>query len=89
MPNKHAAIKDLRKNKKRAAHNDRIKRHIRYLLKKSRDLLKEGKAKESQEISRAFQQAIDKAAKVGVVSKNKAARRKSSLTKAINKKSPR
>jgi len=86
MPNKHAAIKDLRKNKKRAVHNELIKRNVRHLLKKSQELLKEGKGKEAQAIALAFQQAVDKAAKVGVISKNKAARKKSSIMKAMKTK---
>lgn len=86
MPNKHAAIKDLRKNKKHQAHNDRIKRNVRHLLKKSQDLLKEGNTKEAKAIVLAFQQAVDKATKVGVMSKNKASRKKSALMKALNKK---
>lgn len=86
MPNKHAAIKDLRKNRKHAAHNERIKRNLRHLLKACTTLIEEGKMKEAQASAKAFQQAIDKAVKRGVVEMNKASRKKSSLMKAISKK---
>lgn len=86
MPNKHAATKDLRKNKKRAAHNDRVKLNVRHLLKKSQELLKAGNAKESQAMVFAFQKAVDKATKVGVMSKSKASRKKSALMRSLNKK---
>jgi small subunit ribosomal protein S20 len=86
MPNKHAAIKDLRKNRKHAAHNERIKRNLRHLLKTCATLIEEGKTKEAEAAVHAAQQAIDKAAKRGVIEKNKASRKKSTLMKAIGKK---
>jgi small subunit ribosomal protein S20 len=86
MPQKHAAMKDLRKNKKHAAQNERVKRNVRHLLKKSEELLKEGKTAEAKTAILAFQQAVDKATKTGAVSKNKASRKKSVLMKALQKK---
>jgi len=86
MPNKHAAIKDLRKNKRRAAQNFRIKTNVKALYKKGITLLKEGKSKEAADVARAFQQAVDKAAKVSVVSKNAAARKKSAFMRALKAK---
>lgn len=83
MPNKHAAIKDLRKNKRRAALNYRIKTNVKSLYKKGMALLKEGNQKEAAVVARAFQQAVDKAAKVSVVSKNAAARKKSTFMRAL------
>lgn len=85
MPNKHAAIKDLRKNHKRAAHNARIKTNVKFLRKKSAELLEAGKTADAKEAIRALQQAVDKAAKTGVIKPNKAARQKSSLMKALLK----
>ena len=43
MPNKHAAIKDLRKSKKRAITNKRLKTHIKSLTQQLMSLVKEGK----------------------------------------------
>lgn len=86
MPNKHAAIKDLRKNKRRAATNLRIKVNVKALYKKGMALLKDGKTKEATELARVFQQAVDKAAKVSVVSRNTAARKKSAFMRALKTK---
>ena len=86
MPQKHAAIKDLRKNQRRAAHNARIKKNVKSLFKKTTSLITESKKTEAAEAARAFQQAADKATKVGVLTKNTAARKKSQLMKAISKK---
>ena len=83
MPNKHAAIKDLRKNKKRAIQNARVKKNVKALLSKSKALIKEGKKAEAEAMAKSFQKAIDKAAKIGVFHKNAASRQKSSLMKKL------
>ncbi len=85
MPNKHAAIKDLRKNVRRAARNLRLKTHTKSLLRKAKDLLKEGKKAEAKVAVMAFQQIIDKAAKNMVISRNTANRKKASLMGAFAK----
>lgn len=83
MPNKHAAIKDLRKNQRRAARNARVKTNIKALFKKSKEIIASGKTAEAKDVIRAYQQAIDKATKTGVVHKNLAARKKARLMKAV------
>ena len=83
MPNKHAAEKDLRKNKRRAALNVRIRKNVKALWKQSRELLTEGKKKEAVEKVKALQQALDKATKVHVIHRNEARRRKSTLMKLV------
>lgn len=83
MPNKHAAIKDLRKNKRRAARNAQVKTNIKALYKKATALITEGKKAEAKEATTKYQQAADKAIKTGVLNKNTAARKKSSLMKKI------
>jgi len=85
MPNKKAAMKDLRKSKKKYAQNLRTKSQIKHLWNKSNVLLKEGKKEEAKEAIKAYQQAVDKASKKGVVMKNKANRKKSSLMKTSSK----
>lgn len=86
MPNKKAAIKDLRKNRKRAAHNLRIRKNVKALVKETRELTAAGKKEEATQKLRALQQAADKAAKRGVMHKNSAARRKASAMKRLNTK---
>lgn len=85
MPNKHAAIKDLRKSKKRAHANGRIKTHLKTLTRQAKDLVKEGKKTEAQDIVRKLQQALAKATKVNVLHRNSASRKLSSATKMVSK----
>ena len=85
MPNKHAAIKDLRKNERRAARNARMKTHLKALDRHFQGLLKEGKAKEAKQLAEKLQQALSKAAKNAVIHKNKAARRLSATHQALKK----
>jgi ribosomal protein S20 len=82
MPNKHAAIKDLRKNERRAARNASVKTNVKALYKKAQALLKEGKP-EAKETIIKFQQAADKAIKTGVFNKHTVARKKSHLMKKV------
>lgn len=84
MPNKHAAIKDLRKNKRHAKQNYRMKSHVKSLFKGGIALIKEGDKAKALASARALQQTIDKAAKNGVVSKNASRRKKSALMRSLN-----
>mgnify|MGYP001561702302 CR=1 FL=1 len=86
MPNKHAAEKDLRKNKRRAAHNLRIRKNVKALWKAGRELITQGKKNEAAEKIKILQQALDKAAKRHVIHVNKARRQKSALMKLVNAK---
>ncbi len=85
MPNKHAAIKDLRKNHRRAARNARLKTHVKALERNWKPLLKEGKpATEVREAVQKLQQTAAKAAKNRVIHRNKAARLMSRAHRALN-----
>lgn len=84
MPNKHAAIKDLRKNKRHEKANLRMKTNVKALFSKAALLVKEGKKKEAVEATRLFQKTIDKATKNHVLSPNVARRKKSALLKKVN-----
>ncbi|MEN9558590.1 MAG: Ribosomal protein [Candidatus Parcubacteria bacterium] len=84
MPNKHAAIKDLRKNVRHAARNARLKMHTKQLLRQATDLIKEGGLAEAKAAAIKFQKIVDKAAKNRVVSRSFADRKKSSIMKAIS-----
>ncbi len=74
MPNTHAAIKDLRKNKRRAARNLREKTNVKALAKQIKALAKEGKGTEALALVAKLQQASAKAAKKHVIHRNKARR---------------
>ena len=84
MPNKPSAEKELRKSKKRAAHNLRLKTHVRTLFKKCVDMINAGKLDEAKKLAIQFQKAVDKAAKISVVSENRSRRKKSALAKMLN-----
>lgn len=79
MPNIQSAKKELRKMKKRAALN-KVRRDT------YKDLLKKAVNSKSSDSISAAQQALDKAAKNGVIKKNTAARKLSRLMKKVNKK---
>ena len=85
MPIKESAKKELRKAKKRRVLNVQRQKTMRDSLKNIKKLMLAGKKDEAKKLLSAAYQAIDKAAKRGVIKKNTAARKKSRLTKALNK----
>lgn len=85
MPITKSAKKALRQSKKRRARNIQRKKAFKDIIKNIRKLALENKKKEAEELLPKAYKAIDKAAKTGVIKKNTAARKKSRLTKLINK----
>ncbi len=85
MPVTKSAQKALRQSRRRRTFNLRRLTKMRSLVKRAKDLVKEGKKAEALKILPKTYQAIDKAAKRGVIKKNTASRKKSRLTKAIEK----
>jgi len=81
MPNKQAAKKALRQNKKHAAANKIRRDAFRETIKKT---LKAVSPDEAIQLARAAQQALDKAAKRGIIKKNTAARKISRLMKKVH-----
>lgn len=77
MPNIQSAKKELRKAKKRAALN-KVRRET------YKSLVKKAVADKSAETIKSAQQALDKAAKAGVIKKNTAARKLSRLMKKVH-----
>ena len=87
MPIKKSAKKYLRASKKRAAQNLKIKKTFRDAMKEIRELTKADKTEDAKKMMPTIQKALDKAARVGVLSKNTAARKKSRLVKMLKKSS--
>ncbi len=58
---------------------------MRSLIKELRLLIKKGKNTEAKKLLPQIYKAIDKTAKKGIIKKGNASRKKSRLTKAINK----
>jgi len=86
-------MKELRKSKKRAVVNKRIKDGVKKLVKNSRKEIEisasssssEDNKKNAIDLIKQACKALDKAAQKKVIKKNNAARRKSRLMKALNK----
>lgn len=86
MPITKSARKALRQSVRRKAANLARKDAYKSAVKKVRGLISAGKSKEAKEwLSKAYQ-ALDKAAKTHVISKNTAARKKSRLAKFLRTK---
>src|SRR5579872_2071776 len=79
MPILKHAKKKLKQDKKRTIKNKKIKETYKTLLKKAKE------KNTPQTVGKAFS-AVDKAAKKNILSKNKAARLKSSLSKNVSEK---
>ena len=77
MPNTKAAKKSLRQSVKRREKNRRVSNAYKAALKEYRRLVGDGKSKEAEQYFAKVQKQLDKAAKTGVIKKNKASRLKS------------
>lgn len=85
MPIKASAKKELRKAKQRHACNLTRKNTMKNSIKSVKKMVAAGQKNKAKELISAAYQAIDKAAKRGVIKKNTAARKKSRLMKMLNK----
>lgn len=85
MPITKSAKKALRGSLVKKAMNDRNKKNVKESFKKIEKLLKEDKKEEAKKVLSDFYSSIDKAAKRGVIKKNTASRKKSRVTKMVNK----
>ena len=81
-----SAKKAIRQSAARKEHNIVYKDKIKSLVKQARALVLAKKMAEAKKLLPDIYQALDKAAKVGIIKKNNASRRKSRLTKLIDKK---
>jgi small subunit ribosomal protein S20 len=85
MPIKQSAKKYMRASDKRKAQNLKLKKSFREVIKKMQELVKAEEMEEAKKLLPSIQKALDKAAKVNVIAKNTAARKKSRLAKMLNK----
>lgn len=86
MPITKSAKKALRQSIKRRARNLIYKKKIKLALKQARALVSAGKQKEAKQLLPKIYKALDKAAKKGVIKKNTASRKKSRITRLVDKK---
>ena len=80
-----SAKKAFRQSLKRRARNIQKKEKIKNLLKEVRSLISQKKIEETKKLLPQVYKLLDKAAKIGLIKKNTAARKKSRITKLINK----
>ena len=83
MPQRKAALKDLRQNRKRNLQNQDIKTELKKTVKKFKASVAEKNAKEAASDLDAVYKKLDKATKRNVLHKNTASRRKSQFSKLL------
>ncbi len=81
-----SAKKAIRQSARRKEQNLVYKNKIKKLVKEAHSLILAKKQTEAIKLLPNIYSALDKAAKVGVIKKNNASRRKSRLTKMLEKK---
>ncbi len=86
MPITKSAKKALRQSVRRKARNLVYKKKIKDLIKKVRGLVLEKRIEEAKKLLPQIYKILDKSAKVGIIKKNTASRKKSRLTKLVNRK---
>lgn len=85
MPIKKSAKKALRQNVKRRTQNLIYKNKMKALVKEVSGLVSEKKLEEAKKLLPKIYKAMDKAAKVNVIKKNTASRKKAGIAKLINR----
>ena len=85
MPNIKSVIKDVKKSRENHIRNLDTKSKIKTFVKKTKATATAGDAENAVKLLQESTSIIDKAAERGIIHKNAAARRKSRLTKAVNK----
>lgn len=84
MPNKHAALKQIRKDAKRQQHNQAIRSELRTLTKQLVTLLSAQRQDDARTLIHTLTRKYDRAAAKGVIHRNTADRYKSRLTRRVN-----
>jgi len=85
MPNKHAALKQIRKDRVRQARNHAIRSELKTMTKRLHELLSTQKLAEAATYMQDLARRYDHAASAGVIHRNTASRYKSRLTSRLNK----
>lgn len=85
MAIKESAKKALRQSERRNIMNTQRKKKVKNLIKEVRVLIGEKKIAEAKKLLPQIYKALDKTAKKNTIKKNTASRKKSRITKMINK----
>lgn len=86
MPITKSAKKALRQNEKRRKANFKKRKNLKSLLKEIKGFVSEKKTEEAKSLLPKVYKVLDKAAKQGLIKKTTAGRRKSRISKMVNKK---
>ena len=78
------SIKDNKQNKKRQLRNKTIKTRVKTSIKKIEKAINKGKIEDAKKLFIEATSELDKAANKKIIHKNKAARKKSTITKKLN-----
>ena len=81
MANIKSQIKRIKQNEKRHQRNKAVKSELKTLVRKFREAAEAGDKDAALEASRVASRKLDKAVSKGVIHKNQAANRKSSIMK--------
>jgi len=85
MPITRTAKKSIKQSTTRKKRNVKKKNKIKSFTKEIVSFVSQNKTKEAEKLLPQIYKAIDKAAKVGIIKKNTAARKKSRVTALINR----
>ncbi|UGQ17037.1 30S ribosomal protein S20 [Borrelia sp. RT1S] len=80
MGNNPSALKRVRQNLKRNLRNSGVRSELKTVEKRCVGMLREGRREEALEFFRFVSKKLDTAARKGIIHRNKAARKKSSLS---------
>jgi len=86
MPQRRNAVKRIRQDKKRHAHNLKLKNELKKAVKKFHSLLAGENIEETKKFFKELTAKLDKAIFRNILHKNTASRLKSRLNKRLNKK---
>ncbi|HMR48565.1 MAG TPA: 30S ribosomal protein S20 [Arachnia sp.] len=84
MANIKSQKKRIKTNEKARLRNKAVKSELRTYTRKFQDAVAAGDAEKAAEAAKVANRALDKAVSKGVIHKNQAANRKSSISKAAN-----
>ena len=84
MPIKHAALKQIRKDRRRQERNQAVRSELKTLTKRLVTLFKNQKLEEAKTLLQMVAKKFDRAASKGILHPNTAARYKSRLTRRLN-----
>ena len=85
MPIKHAALKQIRKDRKRRVRNQAVRSELKTLTKRLVGLLTSRKVDEAKVLLQTVAQKYDHAAAKGIIHRNIASRYKSRLARRLSR----